>query len=54
MVDKRGSILGGGPILRLGVLNATSNYWIIQHQKFESLHGTTEGKGLCVRSSSIF
>ena len=29
------------------------NYAGIQHQKYESSHGTTKGEGLCGRSSSI-
>ena len=59
MVDEGGQYWEVGPLLRLGALNPnaslppTSNYAGIQHQKFESSHGTTEGKGLCVRFSSI-
>ena len=53
MVDERGQYWEVGTLLRLGALNPTSNYAGIQHQKFESSYGTTEGKGLCVRSSSI-
>ena len=52
MVDESDKYWMVGTILQLGALNPTSNYGGIQHKKFESSYGTTEGRGLCVRSSS--